>query len=120
MSEKTFSILSLLSLSFAILGLFIRPLCIFAIASGVAALVQISKTPELKFKKATKLMAIMGVALGSITAIFLIMDLIMGRGVFKSLTDFRDDLIAYFGNKSKGFVGNISDLTNTTGGLEGI
>ncbi len=114
---RKFSIFSALSFFFGVIGLFIRPLCILAIASGIAGLVQISRTPDLKFKQLTKTLALIGVILGSATAIFLVIDIILMRGVFKSLADFRDDLIAYFSKKSEGIVGNISDLTNMTGML---
>ena len=115
-----FSFFSLLSFLFGIMGVFARPLCILAIAAGIAGLVQISKTPNLKLKSLTKIMAIIGVALGSITAIFLIKDLIFMEGVFKNIAEIRQDIITYFGKKSEGIVGNVSDLTNMTGGLEGL
>ena len=100
--------------------MFVEPLSILAIACGIAGLVQISSNPDIKFKEIAKTLAIIGVVLGTVAAIFLITDLITMRGVFKTMADLRDDLITYFGKKSEDIVGNISDLINITGGLEGI
>ena len=117
---KKFSVFSVFSFFFGIIGLFVEPLSILAIACGIAGLVQISSNPDIKFKEIAKTLAIIGVVLGTVAAIFLITDLITMRGVFKTMADLRDDLITYFGKKSEDIVGNISDLINITGGLEGI
>ena len=112
-----FSLFAPLSFVLAIAGLFVRPLCILAIAAGTAGLVQVSRTPDIRFKKTTKILAIIGICIGAATAIFLIIDLMTMRGVFKTLADLRDDLATYLANKSEGVVGNISDITNITGGI---